>query len=308
MKRLLHLLLAATFLVGCDPVATDPSPHGAKSGSTTDRLTIVTSLYPAQYFAQQVGGDLVEARCPVPPHEDPIFWMPDDSAIQQYQSADLIVLNGAHFAKWVEKVTLPHSKIVNTALPLKSEFIRFETAVEHSHGKTGKHSHEGIDGHTWLDPINAKVQAAEIRNALLLRLPHQNEAVEANYAALSADLDDLDKGFRALRLDASTPILCSHPAYNYLARRYGWNIHNLDLDPAGMPSDETFAEISEALKTHPAKHILWESDPLPEIAERFENDLGVRTITISPCELLGENDYLVVMKRNIERLKAIATP
>lgn len=274
----------------------------------TGRLSVFTTFYPSQYFAQRIGGDMVEVTCPVPDGEDAIFWMPDDDVIQGYQSAGLIVLNGAGFAMWVDKVSLPASRIIDTAHVMESEFMKFEDAVEHSHGKEGAHSHEGIDGHTWIDPVNAKVQSGEIRNALVRRLPDAHEVLEANYLELCEDLDDLDARLTELGGMASEPILCSHPAYNYIARRYGWNIANLDLDPEVMPAEETMSRIADLLETHTAKVILWESDPLPEIVERFERELRIRSVTFSPCELLsaeegaGGADYLSVMKENIERL------
>lgn len=306
---LMVAMTAACWLGAC---GTGEDSGQTEAGSAkTGPLTICTTFYPTEYFARRIGGDLVDVRCPVPDDEDPIFWMPDEAAIQRYQSAALIVLNGAGFAKWVDKVSLPQSRIVDTAQPLRAEFVRFENTVEHSHGKAGAHSHEGIDGHTWVDPVNAKVQAAEIRNALILRLPDKNAVLQANYESLASDLDALDSRLREIGGAGMPPLLCAHPAYNYIARRYGWNIQNLDLDPGTMPSDASIAAIAEILQGHPARWILWESDPLPETAARLERELGIRSITFSPCELLPANerqngaDYLSVMRGNLERLSVV---
>ncbi|MDA0813382.1 MAG: zinc ABC transporter substrate-binding protein [Verrucomicrobia bacterium] len=302
----------ALILSGCDAPSTDGSseipPVGKKASGP---LAIFTTFYPTQYFAQRIGGDLVKATCPVPEDADPIFWMPDSTAIAQYQSADLIVLNGANFAKWVDKVNLPESRILNTARPLESNFIKFKDAVEHSHGKEGSHSHEGIDGHTWVDPQNAKVQAAEIRNALILRLLDAHATIEANYQALAADLDALDKQFKEIAAAGMPPLLASHPAYNYIARRYDWNIESLDIDPAEAPNAEAMAAIADKLKAHPAKWLLWESQPITEAAQMLESEFGVKSIVFSPCELLSAAerakgaDYLSVMKANVAELRRV---
>ena len=302
----------ALILSSCDSSSTQrTTPPAAGGKKASGPLTIFTTFYPTQYFAQRIGGDLVKATCPVPEDEDAIFWMPDAKAIGQYQSADLIVLNGAGFAKWVDKVNLPESRILNTARPLESNLIKFKDAVEHSHGKEGSHSHEGIDGHTWVDPQNAKVQAAEIRNAFILRLPDAQETIEANYQALAADLDALDQQFKEIAATGMPPLLASHPAYNYIARRYGWSIENLNLAPAATPTAETMAEVAEKLKTHPAKWLLWESDPTAEAVQLLESEFGVKSIVFSPCELLPAaeqskgSDFLSVMKANAERLRRV---
>ncbi len=104
-------------------------------------------------------------------------------------------------------------------------------------------------------------------------------------------------------------MLASHPAFNYLARRYDWNIKSLDLDPEKMPSDRVIQGIQEILTNHTAKYVLWEAAPTNEIADRLEEELGLTSIEFSPCELLAEQDiqegldYLKVMQQNLENLQ-----
>jgi zinc transport system substrate-binding protein len=306
MTRRLYTLAAAGLLA---------STALSAARAEEDRPDVFTTFYPTEYFASRIAGDLVEVRNPVPEDADPIFWEPSREDLQAYQGADLIILNGAGFEKWVENATLPEDRVVNTAEPFESEFIVYEDAVTHSHGSVGEHTHEGLDGHTWIDPHHAKVQAAEIKEALAERFPEHGDAFEEGYEALASDLDSLDQTLSAYKKSYDgKPIFASHPAYNYLAKRYGWNVDNLDLDPEEMPSDETFADIKARQAHHPAKYIVWEAEPTPEIARRFEEELGLESITFSPAELLsGEQraagvDYLDVMKENLERIEPVFKP
>ena len=191
------------------------------------------------------------------------------------------------------------------------KLLKFKRAVTHSHKGSDEHSHEGVDGHTWLDPRNAKVQAEQIRKALARLLPGAAGEFQANFTALAADLDALDRALADLaKALGDTPLLASHPAYNYLAPRYKWNIQNLDLDPHVMPGDDVLSEIRQKLKDRPAKILLWESAPANEIAAKLSSELGLRSIVFSPCETLDAasvaagQDYLTVMKANIARLAA----
>ncbi len=289
----------------CTKTQTEPAgPEG--------KPVVYTTFYPTKYFAERIGGDAVKVVCPVPADEDAIFWMPDGDTVEAYQKADLIILNGAKFAKWVEKVSLPASKVAETAKPFEKDFITFQKAVTHSHGPAGEHTHEGIDGHTWVDPVNAKAQAEEIKKALIKHFPDHKEAFEKGFASLADDLDGLKVSLEKLSEKlGNQPILCSHPAYNYVGRRFKWNIKNLDLDPEEMPGDETFTEIKETCKTFPARFVIWESYPDKEIAQRFKKELDLESVEFSPCELLSEEeikggkDYLSVMRRNIENMKAV---
>lgn len=304
MKKTAVILITVTvgiLLSGC----------GKKPQKTTDKETgkpvAYTTFYPAKYFTERIAGELIDVVCPVPEDEDAIFWMPDTETIAKYQKADLIIINGADFSKWINKVSLPDQRIVNTAKPLKETFIYYEQATEHSHGKSGKHAHEGLDGHTWVDPVNASVQANEIKKALVKHFPKHKIAFEEGFNALEENLATLDSKLKSFP-DKNKPLLTSHPAYNYIARNYGWSIHNLDLDPEEMPSDKAIQEIKEILKNHHAKFLIWEAQPKKIIADRLQNECSLTSIVFSPCELISEadlankKDYMTVMLENIKNI------
>ena len=287
----------------------DSSPDGTSDGPPT----VYTTFYPTTYLAERLAGDDAKVVCPLPDDEDPIFWKPPEEVILAYQQADLIVVNGAEFEKWVPLASLPESKVVSTAEPFREGWLTYEQAVEHTHGPSGKHAHEGIDGHTWVDPVLAKAQSDQILAGLFRVLPdgEARQRVQARLDALHADLDALDARFREVTKDYDGhAIYASHPAYNYIAKRYDWKVVSLDLDPEEMPSAEVFAEIKAQLAATPARHILWEGNPLPEIAARFRDELGLESIWFSPCEGPPEGgvDYLARMNRNVDELAPALAP
>lgn len=297
---LITLALLAISLPGCEE---EPSQT-----PTDAKPVIYTAFYPTTYFTQRIAGDLADVVCPLPDGADPIFWQPDADTIAAYQRADLIIINGAGFEKWVEITSLPASRILDTTALFADEWLTYEHAVEHSHGPAGEHTHEGIDGHTWVDPGFAARQATVIQARLAEMFPDHAQDIELRYQDLLADLDGLATELRRLRRLGDPPLLASHPAYNYLARGFDLNIHSLDLDPQTMPDDDTFAEIKALLDTHPARYILWESAPADAIAARFTSELGLTSIVFSPCEMLSSaeleigHDYMFLMRRNLEAL------
>ena len=307
MNRAVVTVLVAAMLLGAGCGKKAPT-----SAAPTGKPSVYTTFYPTKYFAERIGGDLIDVVCPVPADQDVIFWMPDAKAILAYQKADLVIINGAEFSKWVQRVSLPASRVVKTARPFEAEFITFGHAPVHSHGEGGKHAHEGLDGHTWVDPVNAKRQADEIRKALVKRFPKQKAAFEKGFGLLAQDLEALDTQLKAYQATyKNQPLLASHPAYNYIAKRYGWNLVSLDLFPEEMPSDEAMQGIKDVLKTHPATYIIWEATPKKEIAERLQQELGLVSIEFSPCELLSDaeldagTDYLTVMQRNLKNISVV---
>ncbi len=259
------------------------------------------TFYPVAYFAERIGGERVLVRCPVPDGEDPAGWTPDAATLAEIQDSDLILANGAGFEAWISQVSLPPSRLVETAAAFRGEWIEQKGGAAHSHGKGAKHSHEGFDGHTWLDPVNAKRQARAVLDALVQRLPAHGTEMEARHGTLATELDALDAAFRAL--PPLPPMIASHAAYDYLARRYGWKIESLDLDPEEVPTDDQVAAILATAKAHGASHILWESEPLAETVERLR---PLVSVVISPVESRPDGaDYLGAMRANVSRLKEV---
>ena len=300
--HIIAILLTCLIVTSCDQSPKTPVPK------RVGPPLVMTSFYPTMYFAERIAGDLAKVECPVPATADPIHWMPDRATIASYQNADLIVLNGAVFEKWVDKVSLPTNHVVKTADAFRDEWVRFEEAVTHNHGPTGEHNHEGIDGHTWLDPNLAKIQAMQIHARLLALLPEQKSSLDSNLSGLLADLDMLNRSFVQLSAKLKDRhVLASHPAYNYLQKRYAWNVTNLDLDPRSMPTDQVLDEIGKLLSKKPATILLWENAPTPEIAARFRDRLGLTSVVFSPCESFDDaaTDYLGVMNGNIKRLTEV---
>ena len=304
------LLLSAALLSACSREETSsPTPeNGAqKTPAPGGPLTVYTTFYPTAFFTTRIGGVHVKVVNPVPPDADPIFWVPPREVIRDYQEkADLIVLNGGGYARWVQRVLLPEDKVVNAGAELEGDLIVIKNAIVHSHGPAGKHSHEGIDPHLWMDPLNAQAQCRAIAAALSKKDPEHKTVFEKNLKELLARLDQLDGALRALSKNYDgRPILASHPAYNYLARRYGWKVSNFGLDPETVPDEETAGKIKKAVaKENPHPCMLWESEPSEEVRRFFEEKLGLDSLVFSPCETPpGEGkDYFSVMEQNVKHL------
>ena len=271
---------------------------------------VYTTFYPTTYFAERIGGGEPRVVCPLPAEADPILWEPSREVLEEYQRAELVVLNGAGFERWVEHASLAPSRVVDSAAPFRERFL-VQEGVTHSHGPAGEHTHEGVDGHTWLDPHNARAQAAEIARAMSERWPARADDFARNLAALDADLRELDARFVALAPRAAAArILASHPAYDYVAARYGWSIANLDLDPAAPLDEAQLASVRAARGDVQRCVLLWEREPLPATDALLREQCGVHGVVFSPCEQLAPEeraagrDYLDVMRANLDRFEA----
>ena len=279
---------------------------GSSAGVAADRLVVYTVNYPLHYFAQRIAGDHAEVVLPVPADVDPAFWQPDAAAIGGFQRADIILLNGAGYAKWVSRVSLPRRKLVDTSAGFSDRYIQTEGSITHSHGREGDHSHAGTAFTTWLDFRQAVEQARAVRDALSRWMPEQGDAFAGNFLALERDLLDLDAQLEAIvARDPARPLIASHPVYQYLARRYSLNLKSVMWEPDAMPPKPEWQILAELREGHPASWMLWERDPAPEISERLQQ-LGVQSLVFDPCgNRPGAGDFLRVMSNNVANMKRV---
>jgi zinc transport system substrate-binding protein len=278
--------------------ATPPGPAPAKG-----RPTVLVDNYPLLYFTQRLAGDAADVGLPAPREVDPAFWKPDEAAIRRYQAADLILLNGASYAKWTEQVSLPQAKLVDTSRAFAKDYITIEDSVVHRHGPGGQHAHQGVAFTTWLDPRQATQQAQAIRDALARLLPDLAGQIEPRFQGLKTDLEKLDARLsEILQGQPRQPLLASHPVYQYLARRCQWDLQSVHWEPEELPDDAQWQSFAELLAKHPAQWMLWEAPPRPEVTDKL-TQIGVACVVFYPCANVPDaGDYLQVMQQNIDRL------
>jgi zinc transport system substrate-binding protein len=270
---------------------------------------VMTTCYPVEYFAQRIAGGLVPVVNPLPEDQDAIFWQPSREQIQQYQCARLIVINGASFEKWVHTAALPLSRLCDTARPLASDLIPFES-TNHSHGAGGTHAHEGTDGHTWLDPNNAVLQSEQILLSMSASWPEHERAFRDNWNALRDDLMQLDARFRTIfSRQTGVRVVANHPAYNYLAKRYAFTLKNFDVPPDQPLAPEELAKIKSFLAPATGPVImLIEDAPTEELAAALKA-ASVTPVPFLPLENLAAEDrkagldYLKIMHASLDRLE-----
>jgi zinc transport system substrate-binding protein len=272
--------------------------------AAAERLTVYTVNYPLQYFTERIAGDRAEVVFPAPVDVDPAFWKPDAATIGAYQRADLVLLNGADYAKWVGQVSLPRRRLVDTSAAFAEQFIKSGTDIAHSHGAGDEHAHAGTAFTTWLDPGQAILQAEAIKSALIKKRPQAQADFERNYAALESDLFALDTELKKILSNAlGETLLASHPVYQYLARAYDLDLRSVLWEPGTFPSEAQWNELAGLAGKSSARWMLWEDDPLDDTVARLEQ-MGIDSLVFAPCgNAPGEGDYLSVMQANLARLR-----
>ena len=282
------------------------SPNKSQENYQSEKLIVTAVNYPLYYFAQRIGGELIQLEYPIEAGVDPAYWIPDDEALTVYQSADILLANGADYAKWMNNVSLPASRIINTSLSMEEKYIPLKDVSTHSHGPEGEHEHTGFAFTTWLNFQIAVAQAESVKEIIGSRLPESKEEIENNYISLRKELLALDKYMKEVSNEIGEQnIIGSHPVYQYLSEAYGLNIQSVHFEPDEMPSEDQWKEFDKLLDHNSTTVMLWEDEPMPEVKEIL-NKKGVQVAVFNPCGNQPESsDFMDTMNKNIKSISEI---
>ena len=280
--------------------------HGAVEGA--DKVNAVAVNYPLHYFAERIATDSFSIDYLVAPEVDPAFWEPDDKALVAFQKADIVIRNGADYAKWMQVVTLPSTTMVDTSRAFSDRLIKVEGGA-HSHGDGAVHSHAGVAFTTWIDFSQAAMQAEAIAKRMTRYAPAEAKQIAENLAALKADLGELDQKMKSLAeklRDRSFAV--SHPIYQYWSRAYGIKIDALEWEPDMKLGEKEIADLKAVIAKSNPQWMIWEGTPGDENVKALAQ-LGLSSLVFSPAaNRPDEGDWLEVMHQNIKNLEEVLKP
>ena len=300
-------VLAATVLIVGGVVGYGLHRAGTVGQTFSDdgRLKVMASFYPMYDFAQKVGGDKVEVKDMVPAGTEPHDWEPAATDIRNLEDADVFVYNGADLEHWAEDVlaTLENQNLIVTEASDGVELLDGEG--DHAHGDNGK------DPHVWLDPLRAKKEMENIRDAFCQADPKNRDYYEGNYERYAREFDELDQEFREKLADAkSRDIIVAHEAFGYLCNAYDLKQLAIEgLTPDSEPDPAKMQEVIEYAKEFDIHTIFFEKLASPKVAKTVAKEVDAVTAVLNPIEGLSDEDiqagedYFSVMRKNLTALQ-----
>ena len=262
------------------------------------KLKIVSSFYPLLEFTKQIGGNRVEVSSIVPIGIEPHDFDPTIRQIQNAETADILIYNGAGLEKWIEKINVKSKVDASQNLSLLNS---------NGEDKSGMY-----DPHVWLDPVLAKGQVESIRNALMNADPLNAKYYSENANKFIEKLDKLDDDIRGELLDCKKHDFISfHNSFSYFAKRYGLIQHSIyGLSPEGEILPQKLQQIIQLAKDKAISTIYSESLIDPRFANVVAEEIpNGKVMVLSPIEGINQKEqnqgigYLDKMYENIKSLR-----
>lgn len=299
-KNILLILFALLIFTSCS------SDNNADDNTdNNNRLNIYTSFYPVYDFTSKIGGDKISVKNIVPTGTEPHDWEPTPKDMQSIAEADMLIYNGLGMEQWVEKVT---SAVGNDNLKLVEASNGVELITVGDNSQTDYYD---TDPHIWTSIRNAVIEMENIKNALCEADSENSDYYEENFNKYKSEFEALDKEFEDFVSNCSKKdIIVAHDAFSYLCRDYGLNQIAINgLSAESEPEPSKMAEIVDFAKNNNIKIIFYEELISPKAAQTIANEIGAETTALNPLEGLSESeeangdDYLSVMKKNLEAIK-----
>jgi zinc transport system substrate-binding protein len=292
MRTSLITLSLALLLAACSPERT----------KATGSLTVVAAFYPIQHAAQRVGGNAVAVVNLTPPGAEPHDLELTPGAVEEIQSADVVLYLGGGFQPAVEDAL---SGTEGEAVDLLAGLETLPPQPEESEERLS------VDPHVWLAPRLYAEMVGDVADALGRAAQGFGSTFRSNAAEFQSEIEELDRKFREGLTGCERDIVVTnHAAFGYLAAAYGLRQEPISgLSPEAEPSPARLAGLRDLVQTEGITTIFTEELVSPEVAEALAREAGVKTAVLStiegltPEEEAAGDDYISLMRENLSTLE-----
>lgn len=318
MKKLIQLFsvlfVASLVLWGCS------TTNDETEDSNTNKIHIVTSMFPMYEITKEIVGDRAEVSVMVGPSEDAHHYEPSAKAVASVNEADVFIYSSNEMEFWVESLL---SVIENEDLKVieLGEYVSFELLSEeddhdHQHEEDNHdddhgHSHGHLDPHFWLNPVTVENELQQIVEVLVATDPEGQQEYEKRAAAFSKELLEIDRAYQdALGGTEHYAFVVQHQAFGHLANQY-----HLDQVAIGglttevEPNPKKLAEIVKFVNEQQISVIYYQSGEASAVAETIAKETGTEIGVLYDLESLplefkdADRPYIEAMRENLEQLK-----
>jgi ABC-type Zn uptake system ZnuABC Zn-binding protein ZnuA len=229
-------------------------------------------------IAQNVAGERFTVRTLIPRGTDPHAFEPTPKDLGEVAAADLVVVNGGGLEgpllKMLENAG-GQATIVDASADLQSR------APQPGEPPLGSSE---TDPHFWLDPVLVKTYVANIRDAFKTADPGGAAVYQANAAAYTKRLDELNAWIESqvgTIPAANRKLVMNHASHGYYADRYGFSVIGTVIPSVGTgetPTAKQLVDLTAAIRASRAKAVFVEIDENPKLAEQIAAETGITVV------------------------------
>ena len=230
MKTVIVLMLALGLILTAAP----------STRAADGKINVVAAENFYGDVARQIGGgDVMVASIMSNPDQDPHLFETTPGVVKQIAGAHIVILNGADYDPWMDKLLKASPKAGRTAIVVAD--------------LVGKKA--GDNPHLWYDPGTMPAAAKALAQAFAKADPAHKDGYTTRLKTFLASLKPIDDKIAAISAKfAGTTVTASEPVFGYMASALGLKMRNerfqLSIMNDTEPSAHDMAAFQDDLKTH----------------------------------------------------------
>ena len=321
--------IAAVFCAVCMLTACAGQGAGTGASKGSDKLSIVTTIFPEYDWVMQILGDKAadaDVTMLLDNGVDLHSYQPVAEDILKISNCDVFIYVGGESDGWVDdalKESVNPDMVVINLLEVLGDSVKEEEVVEgmqaeeeEEEGEEGEEEEVEYDEHVWLSLRNASVLCDAIADGLAKADPDNASVYQANNDAYKAQLSALDEEYKAAVSSASfdTVIFGDRFPFRYLTDDYNLNYYAafVGCSAETEASFETVVFLSTKVDELGLKSILTIENSDQKIAQTIRDNTADKNQEIYALDSMQGTTsedvkngvtYLSVMTANLEILK-----
>jgi len=277
-----------------------------------EALNIVVTIPVLKDLAEQVGGPHVRVTSLLKGYENEHTYSPKPSDLIAVRKARLLFEVGLGLEVWVSNLVKnagsPSLTIITTSKGIG--LIGDEQEHDGDHPVDGKQVRG--NPHVWMDPENAVTMMRHITEALIQADPDHAQDYRQNQAAYLKRLDQLHAELSdRVRKLSDRRFIAHHPAWPYLARRFGFQIvGTIQAQSGSEPSAVQIQTLIATIKKQRIKVVVSEIQLSQKLPELLSKETGARVVVLTtlPGGLPQTETYLDMLRYNVLQLANALEP
>lgn len=346
MKKFISILVAAVMAASCLSacgqvnsaaleteqsvsdvnLSTSEESQSENDNNETEKLKIVTTIFPEYDWVRQIAGDKVsdmDITMLLDNGVDLHSYQPTADDIMKISDCDLFIYVGGESDEWVNdalKEAVNKDMQVINLLDVLGEQVKIEELVEGmqdtEHEEEEEHEEKEYDEHVWLSLKNAETLCDAIAEALGNADPDNKAVYDTNKAAYIDQLVSLDNQYREVVDQASVKTLLfgDRFPFRYLVDDYGLSYYAAfaGCSAESEASFETISFLAKKIDELGLKYVMTIEKSDQKIAktiiENTQNkDQSILTLdsmqSTTSADVANGMTYLSIMEGNLNILK-----
>ena len=277
-RRHFFALAAAGFMSLAGGLAAAPA-------RAADPMPVVATFSILGDFVKQIGGDRVAVSTLVGPGGDAHVFNPSPADAKKVAAARVVFVNGLGLEGWFDRLLKASGTKAPIIVSTKGITPREMEAEDEGHDQPAKAKAAEApkmvtDPHAWQSVANAKIYAANIRDALIAADPDGADTYRSRADAYVAALDKLEADTKAAIgavPEGQRRVITSHDAFGYFGAAYGIEF----LAPQGVSTEaeataKNVAKLVRQIKAEKIRALFVETITDPRLIQRIAKETGVK--------------------------------